>query len=187
MDSPALVVILRCVWPLWDFSFRSYQHFKIIISLETIIVTLSRPFWLSIQDISINEVLFLAKSLIKNQIRLYPTNSTFIHAWWFLLRQHETFCCNKAVDVTWSIFDRPIKTIFDKCQWSTNYFCLKVLPKLRSSPRTVRYFPSFYMELHAVSWQARATVALHPFLLPWQLNALRQWQQKQRQQQERQQ
>ena len=57
----ALVVILRCVWPLWDFSFRSYEHFKIIICLRTIIVTLSRPFWLSIQDISINEVLFLPK------------------------------------------------------------------------------------------------------------------------------
>ena len=24
----ALVVILRCVWPLWDFSFRSYEHLK---------------------------------------------------------------------------------------------------------------------------------------------------------------
>ena len=57
----ALVVILRCDWPLWDFSFRSYEHFKIIICLRTIIVTLSRPFWLSIQDISINEVLFLPK------------------------------------------------------------------------------------------------------------------------------
>ena len=22
----ALVVILRCVWPLWDFSFKSYEH-----------------------------------------------------------------------------------------------------------------------------------------------------------------
>ena len=25
----ALVVILRCVWPLWDFSFRSYEHLKL--------------------------------------------------------------------------------------------------------------------------------------------------------------
>ena len=24
----ALVVILRCVWPLWDFSFRTYEHLK---------------------------------------------------------------------------------------------------------------------------------------------------------------
>ena len=58
-------------------AFRSYEHFKIIISLEKMIVTLSRPFLLSIQDISINEVLFC---LIKNQIRLfrlYPTFSDF--------------------------------------------------------------------------------------------------------------
>ena len=26
------------------------------------------------------------------------------YVWWFLLRQHETICCNKAVDVTWTIF-----------------------------------------------------------------------------------
>ena len=53
---------------------------KIVIGLRTIIVTLSRPFRLSIQDISINEVLFFAKSLIKNQIRLfrlYPAFSDF--------------------------------------------------------------------------------------------------------------
>ena len=52
-------------------------HLKIIICLETIIVTLSRPFWLSIQDISINEVVFFAKSLIKNQIRLFRLYPTF--------------------------------------------------------------------------------------------------------------
>ena len=59
------MVILRCIIPLWDFSFRSYEDFKIIICLEKIIVTLSRPFLLSIQDISTNEVLFLQKSIKK--------------------------------------------------------------------------------------------------------------------------
>ena len=72
----ALVVILRCVWPLWDFSFRSYEHFKIIICLEKIIVTLSRPFLLSIQDISINEVLFCQKSNKKSN-PTFPTLSDF--------------------------------------------------------------------------------------------------------------
>ena len=72
----ALVVILRCVWPLWDFSFRSYEHFKIIICLETIIVTLRRPYWLSIQDISINEILFCQKSNKKSN-PTFPTFSDF--------------------------------------------------------------------------------------------------------------
>ena len=33
---------LRCIWPLWNLSFRIYEHIRIIISLETIIVTLSK-------------------------------------------------------------------------------------------------------------------------------------------------
>ena len=70
------MVILRCVWPLWDFSFRSYEHFKIIICLETIIVTLRRPYWLSIQDISINEILFCQKSNKKSN-PTFPTLSNF--------------------------------------------------------------------------------------------------------------
>ena len=44
----ALVVILRCVWTLWDFSFKSYEHFKSITFLEAIIVTLGETFWLKI-------------------------------------------------------------------------------------------------------------------------------------------
>ena len=46
---------------LSNFSFRSYEHFKFIICLEKIIVTLSRPFLLSIQEISTTEVLLLPK------------------------------------------------------------------------------------------------------------------------------
>ena len=73
----ALVVILRCVWPLWDFLFRSYEHFEIIICLETIIVTLIRPYWLSIQDMSINEIIFCQKSNKKSNLT-FPTLSDFI-------------------------------------------------------------------------------------------------------------
>ena len=62
---------------MWDFLFRNYKHFRIKISLETIIVTLSGSFWLRIQDISINEVLFFAKSLIENQIRLFRLYPNF--------------------------------------------------------------------------------------------------------------
>ena len=36
---------LRCIWPLWKLSFRIYEHFRIIISLETIIVTLSKSYF----------------------------------------------------------------------------------------------------------------------------------------------
>ena len=60
------MVIFRCVWPLWE-------HFKIMICVETIIVTLSRPYWLSIRDISINEILFCQKSNKKSN----PTFPTF--------------------------------------------------------------------------------------------------------------
>ena len=52
----------------------------------------SRPFLLSIQDISINEVLFFAKSLIKNQIRLFQLYPTFSYFYTFL--DFETFRLN---------------------------------------------------------------------------------------------
>ena len=80
MDSPCSCGHFEMrldVWPLWDFSFRSYGHFKIIICVETIIVTLSRPYWLRIQDISTNEILFYQKSNKKSNLT-FPTLSDFI-------------------------------------------------------------------------------------------------------------
>ena len=71
----SLVVILRCVWPLWDFSFTSYEHFRIF---EAIIVTLIRLFWIEFKIYPLLKD-FFAKSLIENQIRLFlpfPANYT---------------------------------------------------------------------------------------------------------------